>query len=43
MCGAMGIAFGDDELGYIEWEDDFLITPNGCQLLTPLDKHIRMI
>ncbi len=43
MCGALEIAFGDDELGYIEWEDDFLITPDGCQVLTPLDKHIRVI
>ena len=42
MCGALEISFGDDELGYIEWEDDFLVTADGVKNLTPLPRRIRI-
>jgi Xaa-Pro dipeptidase len=43
MCGALEIAFGDEEVGYIEWEDNFLVTRDGCQVLTPLERRLRVV
>jgi Xaa-Pro aminopeptidase len=43
MCGALEIAFGDSEVGYIEWEDDFLVTETGCEILTPLEKRLLVV
>ena len=43
MCGALEISFGDDELGYIEWEDDFVVTQDGCKVLTPLEKRLLVV
>lgn len=40
MCGALEIAFGDDMVGYIEWEDDFVVTADGVRVLTPMAKEL---
>lgn len=40
MCGAIEIPFGDGENGYVQWEDDFVVTNNGARLLTPSPKEI---
>lgn len=40
MCGALEIAFGDGDLGWIEWEDNFLVTTDGVKNLTPLAKQL---
>jgi Xaa-Pro dipeptidase len=42
MCGALEIAFGDDTVGYVEWEDDFVITAHGVRVLTPLRKELHV-
>jgi Xaa-Pro aminopeptidase len=34
MCGGLQMSFGDDETGYIEWEDNFTMTAVGCRVLT---------
>lgn len=40
MCGALEIAFGDDTVGYVEWEDDFVVMANGVRVLTPMAKEL---
>ena len=40
MCGAIEIPFGDDETGYLQWEDNFVVTSSGAHLLTPSPKKI---
>lgn len=40
MCGAIEIPFGDEETGYIQWEDNFVVTKDGAKLLTPSPKKI---
>jgi Xaa-Pro dipeptidase len=40
MCGALEIAFGDDEVGYVEWEDDFVVTAQGVQVTSPFPKEL---
>jgi len=34
MCGGLQMSFGDDRTGYIEWEDNFVVTGKGCRILT---------
>ena len=43
MVGALEIALGDEEPGYIEWEDDFLVTQDGCRMLTPMERRLRVV
>jgi hypothetical protein len=40
MCGAIEIPFGDEETGYLQWEDNFVVTGNGARLLTPSPKKV---
>ncbi len=40
MCGAIEIPFGDEETGYLQWEDNFVVTDMGARLLTPSPKKI---
>jgi Xaa-Pro dipeptidase len=40
MCGAIEIPFGDAQAGYVQWEDDFVVTKDGARLLTPSPKEI---
>ena len=40
MCGAVQISFGDDQIGYIEWEDNFLVTDEGVEILSKSPKDI---
>lgn len=40
MCGALEIAFGDEQFGYVEWEDNFVVTNEGVEVLTPLPKEL---
>jgi len=40
MCGAIEMIFGDDETGYIQWEDNFTVTADGARILTPSPKTI---
>ena len=40
MCGAIQISFGNDRVGYIEWEDDFLVTETGAEILSNSPKEI---
>ena len=40
MCGTLLVSFGDDETGYVEWEDNFTVTKNGARVLTPSPKEI---
>ncbi|NQW16159.1 MAG: aminopeptidase P family protein [Chloroflexi bacterium] len=40
MCGAIQISFGDDHIGYIEWEDDFLVTETGVEVLSKSPREI---
>jgi Xaa-Pro aminopeptidase len=42
MCGAIEIPFGDQENGYVQWEDDFVVTKDGARLLTPSPKEIYL-
>jgi Xaa-Pro aminopeptidase len=28
------MSFGDDDTGYVEWEDNFVVTSSGCRVLT---------
>jgi Xaa-Pro aminopeptidase len=34
MCGGLQMSFGDDDTGYVEWEDNFVVTSSGCRVLT---------
>lgn len=34
MCGGLQMSFGDSDTGYIEWEDNFVVTLDGCRVLT---------
>ncbi|MBI4219200.1 MAG: aminopeptidase P family protein [Chloroflexi bacterium] len=34
MCGGLQMSFGDPETGYVEWEDNFVVTSDGCRVLT---------
>ena len=40
MCGAIEVSLGDDETGYLEWEDDFLVTEAGSETLSKTEKAI---
>ena len=40
MCGAIEIPFGDDEIGFIQWEDNFLVTESGVEVLSKLPREI---
>jgi len=40
MCGAIEIPFGDDEIGYLQWEDNFLVTETGVEVLSTSEKEI---
>jgi len=40
MCGAIEVIFGDDETGYVQWEDNFTVTADGVRILTPSPKTI---
>lgn len=40
MCGAIEIPFGDEETGYLQWEDNFVVTADGAKLLSPSPKEI---
>jgi len=40
MCGAIEVIFGDDETGYVQWEDNFTVTAEGARILTPSPKTI---
>ena len=40
MCGAIEIPFGDDEVGYLQWEYNFVVTAAGARLLTPSPKKV---
>lgn len=40
MCGAIEIPFGDDEVGYLQWEDNFLVTETGVEVLSKSPKEI---
>ncbi len=40
MCGAIEIPFGDGEAGYLQWEDNFVVTSTGARLLTPSPKKV---
>jgi len=40
MCGAIEVMFGDDETGYVQWEDNFTVTAGGARILTPSPKTI---
>jgi Xaa-Pro dipeptidase len=40
MCGAIEIPFGDAEMGYLQWEDNFVVTEDGARLLTPSPKKV---
>ena len=39
MCGAIEVIFGDDETGYVQWEDNFTVTSDGARILTPSPKE----
>ena len=40
MCNAIQMSFGNDSTGYIEWEDDFLVTDTGAEILSKSPKEI---
>lgn len=40
MCGAIEIPFGDDEVGYLQWEDNFLVTDSGVEVLSESPKEV---
>jgi Xaa-Pro aminopeptidase len=40
MVGAIEFGLGQEETGFCDLEDDFLVTDKGCELLTPLCKDI---
>ncbi len=40
MCGAIEIPFGDEEVGYLQWEDNFLVTETGVEVLSKSPKEI---
>ncbi|MQG87985.1 MAG: aminopeptidase P family protein [SAR202 cluster bacterium] len=40
MCGAIEIPFGDDEIGYLQWEDNFLVTESGVEVLSKSPKQV---
>jgi Xaa-Pro aminopeptidase len=40
MIGALEFSLGDERLGYVELEDDFVVTEYGCKLLTPLKRDL---
>jgi Xaa-Pro aminopeptidase len=40
MCGTVLVSFGDTETGYIEWEDNFVVTARGAKILTPSPKEV---
>jgi Xaa-Pro aminopeptidase len=40
MCGAIEIPFGDEENGYLQWEDNFVVVKDGAKLLTPFPKEV---
>ena len=40
MIGALEFSLGDEELGYVELEDDFVVTEDGCRVLTPLKRDL---
>ena len=40
MCGAVEIPFGDDEVGYLQWEDNFVVTETGVEVLSKSPKEI---
>jgi Xaa-Pro aminopeptidase len=40
MCGAIEIPFGDDEIGYLQWEDNFLVTETGVEVLSTTEKEL---
>jgi Xaa-Pro dipeptidase len=40
MCGTVLVSFGDEETGYVEWEDNFVVIEDGAKVLTPSPKEI---
>jgi Xaa-Pro aminopeptidase len=40
MCGAIEVGFGDEELGYLQWEDNFVVTSDGMEPLNHMPKTI---
>ena len=42
MCGAIEIPFGDEQVGYLQWEDNFLVTDEGVEVLSRSPKEIWM-
>ncbi len=40
MCGAIEIPFGDDEIRYLQWEDNFVVTETGVEVLSKSPKEI---
>ena len=43
MCGALELLYGDEELGFVEWEDNFLVTEDGIEILSPMDKKLWIV
>ena len=40
MCGAIEVGFGDEETGYVQWEDNFVVTGDGIEVLNHMPKTI---
>jgi hypothetical protein len=40
MGGAIEIPFGDDEIGYLQWEGNFLVTEMGVEVLSISEKEL---
>ena len=40
MCGAIEVPFGDEDIGYVQWEDNFVVTEDGIEALNHMPKTI---
>ncbi len=40
MCGAIEILFGQDEIDFIQWKDNFVVTESGVGVLSKLPRVI---
>ena len=43
MCGALEVLYGDEQYGFIEWENDFLVIEDGVKILTPFDASLWIV
>ena len=38
-----GSLYGDEQYGFIEWENDFLVIEDGVKMLTPFDASLWIV